>query len=183
MAKQKRTSKRAVKVAAKKPAARVTAKKLSKPLVGKPTKAKAAAKTTVEAAVKPAKRRKQSVAVSHYHEDDFAGGLRSYAKYRDLGVAAATNGMAQAHVIRLIGPCDPQEVSKLHYHDAEFQLVYVLNGWVKAYMEGQGEMTMRQGSCWTQPPRVKHLIRDYSDNCELLEVILPAQFKTVELKS
>jgi mannose-6-phosphate isomerase-like protein (cupin superfamily) len=184
MAKQKQPSKRAVKTAAKKPAARAATKVVSKSSARKPTKltAKASAAAVAKNAAKPAIRRKQQVAVSHYHEEDFATGLRSYAKYRDLGVAAATNGMAQAHVIRLIGPCDPAEVSKLHYHDAEFQLVYVLNGWVKAYMEGQGEMTMRQGSCWTQPPRIKHLIRDYSDNCELLEVILPAQFKTVELK-
>jgi len=38
-------------------------------------------------------------------------------------------GLAQAHVIRLIGPCNPAEVSKLHYHDVEFQMVYVLKGW------------------------------------------------------
>ncbi|MGL4560089.1 MAG: cupin, partial [Afipia sp.] len=31
------------------------------------------------------------------------------------------------------------------------------------------------------PPRIRHLIRDYSDDCELLEVILPADFETVEL--
>lgn len=135
------------------------------------------------AAAKPAGRRKQHVAISHYREDAFvADGLRAYAKYRDLGVAAATDGLAQAHVIRLIGPCNPQEVSKLHYHDVEFQLIYVLNGWVKTYLEGEGETLMRQGSSWTQPPRIKHLIRDYSDNCELLEVILPAEFKTVEIK-
>ena len=110
-----------------------------------------------------------------------ANGLRRYAHYRDLGIAAASHGLAQAHVIRLIGPCNPAEVSKLHFHDVEFQLVYVLKGWVKTYMEGQGETLMKEGSCWTQPPRIKHLILDYSDNCELLEVILPAEFRTVEL--
>ena len=84
-------------------------------------------------------------------------------------------------MIRLIGPCNPAEVSKLHFHDVEFQLVYVLKGWVKTYMEGQGETLMKEGSCWSQPPRIKHLILDYADNCELLEVILPAEFRTVEL--
>ena len=93
----------------------------------------------------------------------------------------ASHGLAQAHVIRLQGPCDPNEVSKLHFHDVEFQMVYVLKGWVKTYMDGQGETLMKEGSCWTQPPRIKHLIMDYSDDVELLEVILPAEFKTVEL--
>lgn len=178
MAKQKRTSQRAMKAAAKKPATRVTVKSAAKSPVRKSITAR-----TMAATSKPPTRRKQRIAISHYREEDFAAnGLRAYAKYRDLGVAAATGGMAQAHVIRLIGPCNPQEVSKLHYHDVEFQLIYVLNGWVKTYLEGEGETLMRQGSSWTQPPRIKHLIRDYSDNCELLEVILPAEFKTVEIK-
>ena len=135
---------------------------------------------------KPVKkaRPKQRIAVSHHREEDFkADGLRTYAKYRDLGIAEATHGLAHAQVIRLQGPCNPAEVSKLHYHDVEFQMVYVLKGWVKTYMEGQGETLMREGSAWTQPPRIKHLIMDYSDDVELLEVILPAEFKTVELAS
>lgn len=183
MAKQKRASK----VSAKKTAKRVVAKAAArKPAAEKVFKKAAVAKAAVkkaDTAPVSVKRRKQRPAISHYREEDFAVGLRAYAKYRDLGVAEASGGLAQAHVIRLIGPCDPKEVSKLHYHDAEFQLVYVLNGWVKTYMDGVGEQIMRPGSCWTQPPRIKHLIRDYSDNCELLEVILPAQFKTVEVKN
>ena len=150
-----------------------------------------AAKSTRErnsrprARAQPAAKRarpKQRIAVSHHRDEDFkADGLRTYAQYRDLGIADASHGLAQAHVIRLIGPCNPAEVSKLHFHDVEFQMVYVLKGWVKTYMEGQGETLMKEGSCWTQPPRIKHLILDYSDDVELLEVILPAEFKTVEL--
>jgi uncharacterized cupin superfamily protein len=129
-------------------------------------------------------RPKQRIAISHHRNEDFKpDGLRAYAQYRDLGIADASHGLAQAHVIRLIGPCNPAEVSKLHYHDVEFQMVYVLKGWVKTYMEGQGETLMQQGSAWTQPPKIRHLIMDYSDDVELLEVILPAEFKTVELTS
>jgi quercetin dioxygenase-like cupin family protein len=108
--------------------------------------------------------------------------LRSYAQYRDLGIAAATKGLARAHVIKMVPPCDPAVVSKRHYHDVEFQMIYVLKGWIKGEYEGQGEVTMREGSCWLQPPRIKHKVLDYSDDCELLEVILPADFETVELK-
>ena len=134
------------------------------------------------AAAKSKARPKQRIAVSHHREEDFkSDGLRAYAQYRDLGIKEATHGLAQAHVIRLQGPCDPKEVSKLHYHDVEFQMVYVLKGWVRTYLEGQGETTMREGSSWTQPPKIRHMILDYSDDVELLEVILPADFKTVEL--
>jgi hypothetical protein len=50
-------------------------------------------------------------------------------------------------------------------------------------MDGQGENLMKEGSSWTQPPRIRHMILDYSDDVELLEVILPADFKTVELRA
>jgi hypothetical protein len=180
MAKQKPTSRAAARTAAqKKSPARNTAAKSTarKAIKAKDRKTKARAQPTVKR-VRP----KQRIAISHYRDEDFlTNGLRTYAKYRDLGIAEATHGLAQAHVIRLIGPCNPAEVSKLHFHDVEFQMVYVLKGWVKTYMEGQGETLMKQGSCWTQPPRIKHLIMDYSDDVELLEVILPAEFKTVEL--
>ena len=172
----------------KKPASRAAAKAGAQK---KSPARKAAAKSVARKKIKsrgrtsaPAKqaRPRQRVAVSHHREEDFkADGLRTYAKYRDLGIADASNGLARAHVIRLIGPCNPAEVSKLHFHDVEFQMVYVLKGWVKTYMEGQGETLMNEGSAWTQPPRIKHLIMDYSDDVELLEVILPADFKTVEL--
>ena len=181
-------------MAKKKPNKKPTARAAAKTAAQKKSPArKAAAKSTARKKLKskgraaaPAKRArpKQRIAISHYRDEDFkADGLRAYAHYRDLGVADASHGLAQAHVIRLIGPCNPAEVSKLHFHDVDFQMVYVLKGWVKTYMEGQGETLMQQGSAWTQPPRIKHLILDYSDDVELLEVILPAEFKTVELAS
>jgi hypothetical protein len=180
-------------MARKKPKSRAASRKApqKKSPARKTAARKAAAKSTARrklasksGAAMPAKRArpKQRVAISHHRDEDFkADGLRAYAKYRDLGVAEASSGVARAHVIRLIGPCDPNEVSKLHFHDVDFQMVYVLKGWVKTYMEGVGETTFSEGSCWTQPPRIKHLIMDYSDDVELLEVILPADFKTVEL--
>lgn len=172
----------------KKPASRAAAKTAAQK---KSAPRKAAARPTARKKLKskgrasaPAKkvRPKQRIAISHHREEDFkADGLRAYARYRDLGIAEASNGVARAHVIRLAGPCDPTEVSKLHFHDVDFQMVYVLKGWVKTYMEGQGETTFTEGSSWTQPPRIRHMILDYSDHVELLEVILPADFKTVEL--
>ncbi len=126
--------------------------------------------------------RKQTFIASHLAPNAFDEGLRSYAKYRDLGIAAATGGLARAHVIKMIPPCDPAVVSKRHYHDVEFQMIYVLKGWIKGEYAGAGEVTMRKGSCWLQPPRIKHTVLDYSDDCELLEIILPADFATVELE-
>jgi len=201
MAKRKPAARAAAKKAAQK---RTSARKsaIGKSAVGKTSIGKtsigksaigktAVAKTTARKKLKvkarvsvplKARRPKQRIAVSHHRDEDFkTDGLRTYASYRDLGIADATAGLARAHVIRLIGPCNPDEVAKLHYHDVEFQMVYVLKGWVKSYLEGVGETLMKEGSSWTQPPRIRHMILDHSDDVELLEVILPAEFKTVEL--
>jgi len=127
-------------------------------------------------------RPKHKFTVSHPLEADFDQGLRSYAKYRDLGIAPATGGMVQAHVIRFIPPYRAEDVSTPHYHDVDFQMIYVLKGWYKTEFEGEGVHTFTAGSCWIQPPRIKHSVLGYSDDCELLEIVLPAEFETVALE-
>lgn len=125
----------------------------------------------------------QKFHVSHLKEEDFkAEGLRSYALYRDLGIAGATQGLARAHVIRLIPPYPP-EAALLHYHEVNFQMIYVLQGWIKNSFEGEGEKLLQKGSCWLQPPGIRHSVLAYSEDVELLEVILPADFNTVTLES
>jgi hypothetical protein len=161
----KKSAAKSARVSSKKPAAKVHAPR---------------AKSAPIAAAKPTSP-PQRVAVSHYNNADFESGLRTYAQYRDLGIVDATHGMVRAHVLRFVEPCDPDVVSKLHVHDTQFQMVYVLKGWVKTELEGEGEVMMRQGSAWTQPPMIKHKINDYSEDAELLEIILPADFETVEL--
>lgn len=145
-------------------------------------KAKPATTAKKKRAARPASSRKprpkQRFTVSHHRDSDFAEGLRNYAKYRDLGIAAATGGMVQAHVIRFVPPFEPKDASTPHYHDVDFQMVYVLKGWFKTEFEAEGVHTFEAGSCWIQPPGIKHAVRGYSDDCELLEIVLPADFGT-----
>jgi uncharacterized cupin superfamily protein len=124
----------------------------------------------------------QSFTVSHLDESTFATGLRSYASYRDLGIAAATQGLATAQVIRFVPPCT-DEVRQKHLHNVQFQMIYVLKGWIRTEMDGHGAHTMKAGSCWIQPPGIHHMVLDYSDDCEVLEIVLPAEFETVTLPS
>jgi len=147
----------------------------------KPTR-KANARRAVKAKTRAKKHPKQKFTVSHHREEDFEQGLRSYAKYRDLGLAPATGGLVQAHVIRFIPPFRPEEVSTPHFHDVDLQMIYVLKGWYQTEFEGEGVHTFRAGACWIQPPRIKHTVLGYSDDCELLEIVLPADFETVTLE-
>jgi quercetin dioxygenase-like cupin family protein len=148
---------------------------------GKHPARKANARRTVKAKTRAKAEGRQKFTVSHLREEDFDQGLRAYSAYRDLGIAPATGGKVQAHVIRMTKPFEAGEVAIPHYHDVEFQMVYVLKGWFRSEFEGQGAHTFHAGSCWIQPPRIKHTVRGYSDDCELLEIVLPADFKTVTL--
>jgi hypothetical protein len=129
-------------------------------------------KTAAKSAARTKARKPQRFVFSHHREQDFDQGLRPYSAYRDLGIAPATSGMVQAHVIRMTKPFTAEEVAIPHYHDVDFQMVYVL----------KGAHTFHAGSCWIQPPKIKHTVLGYSDDCELLEIVLPADFETVTLR-
>jgi len=148
----------------------------------KPAGRKAKMRRAVKAKAPAKKRPKHKFTVSHHRDEDFDAGLRTYSAYRDLGLAPATGGMVQAHVIRMTKPFDEGEVAIPHYHDVEFQMVYVLKGWFSSEFEGEGVHTFHAGSCWIQPAKIKHTVRGYSDDCELLEIVLPAEFDTVTLE-
>jgi len=153
-------------------------KSSSRKAVATKTKARRAVKAKTRAKARP----KHKFAYSHHREEDFDQGLRAYSAYRDLGLAPATQGMVQAHVIRMTKPFEEGEVSTPHYHDVEFQMIYVLKGWFRTEFEGEGAHTFTAGSCWIQPPKIKHTVRGYSDDCELLEIVLPADFETVTIE-
>lgn len=121
--------------------------------------------------------------VSHLATSEFKGqGLRDYVIYRDLGMKEATGGLVDAHVNARGKPFDKEAVSKRHFHDVKFQMVYVLKGWNRMEFEGHGEHLMVEGSCWIQPAGIKHMVIEYSDDLELLEIIIPADYETVELE-
>ena len=152
-------------------------KKASRKAAKNVQRRKPQAKAKVRAKTRP----KQKFTFSHHREEDFDAGLRTYAKYRDLGIAPATGGMVQAHVIKFVPPFRAEDVAIPHYHDVDFQMVYVLKGWIRSEFEGEGAHTFHAGSCWIQPPKIKHTVLGYSDDCEVLEIVLPADFETVML--
>ncbi|WP_408594419.1 cupin domain-containing protein [Limnohabitans sp.] len=171
---------------AKAPASVKKAKAAKVPKVSKASKAAQTSKATPKP-VKPGKPPvikwgPQKFVANHLKDAVFKTGLRDYAQYRDLGMTEATGGAAQAHVIRLLGKCDPKVVSIPHYHGVQFQMLYFLKGWMIGEYEGQGRVKMTAGSCWLQPPGIRHTVIDYSPDCEMVEIILPANFETVEFE-
>ncbi len=162
----------------RKPAAKSKARSRAKVRAVPPAASRMAKTTTSKS-----RRRPHKFVVSRLNDSQFrTEGLRSYAQYRDLGIKDATHGMAVAHVIRFVGKCDPDVVSKEHLHEAEFQMIYVLKGSMVSSFEGQGTHTMKAGDAWLQPRGIRHKVLDYSDDCEVLEIVMPADFRTVELE-
>lgn len=119
--------------------------------------------------------------VSHARDAHFEPGLRSFFEYRDLGIRAATDGRVVAHVIRS-RPGAPFS-GQPHRHRADFQLVYVLQGWIEFEYEGQGVVRLEAGSCVYQPPLIRHRERGHSEDLQMLEIVMPADFATEEVAS
>ena len=115
--------------------------------------------------------------VNHLEKAKFERrGLRAYFEYRDLGIRRATGGRILAHVIRARPGKAPH--GAWHRHAVKAQFVYVLKGWMLLEYEGVGEVMMKAGTCFYQPPNIRHRELAHSRNVEVLEIVAPASFKT-----
>ncbi len=122
----------------------------------------------------------QAFTISHADDGRFEGrGLRAFFEYRDLGIGEATKGRFHAHVIRAVPGMESP--GAWHRHELDFQMVYVLKGWVVFEYEGKGEQVLRAGSCVLQPPGIRHREVRHSDDMELIEITSPADFATEEV--
>ena len=125
---------------------------------------------------------KQLFSASLAKDAVYKTGLRSFMEYRDLGIEKATHGQFRAHVIRIkkesAGNHD-LHTTGLHAHRCDFQMFYVLKGWIKFVYEGQGEHLFHAGDCVLQPAGIVHNELDCSDDLEVLEIYSPAVHETV----
>ena len=120
---------------------------------------------------------KSRFAVSHRARSKFVRrGLRAYFEYRDLGIERATRGKVVAHVIRARPGKAPH--GQWHRHLCRLQFVYVLKGTAVFEYEGVGLVKMKPGSCFYQPPGIRHREISHSRDLELIEIVAPANFRT-----
>ena len=122
------------------------------------------------------------VVVSHLTRNAFkGGGLRGFFEYRDLGIEKATGGRIGAHVIRAepkLAKAGHTRGSGAHTHALDFQMVYVLKGWVRFEYEGFGAVKLKAGSCVYQPPGIRHREIAHSLDIEMIEITAPAALET-----
>ncbi|MES2103010.1 MAG: cupin domain-containing protein [Pseudomonadota bacterium] len=118
---------------------------------------------------------------SHVKPADTAfesGGLRDFFLYRDLGIAAATNGKVIAHLVRANQA--PEEGTGWHRHEADFHIVIMTKGWAR-FMYEEKETLVEAGDVVHQRPGIRHYLFDYSSDMEYLEIVGPANFTTIEV--
>ena len=126
----------------------------------------------------------QRFSVSRASEAVYQTGLRSFMEYRDLGIEQATHGQVRAHVIRIKRGSEgvhDLHTTGLHQHRCDFQMFYVLSGWIKLVYEGHGEHTFHPGDCVLQPAGIVHNELECSDEVEILEIYSPAVHETVKV--
>ncbi len=120
---------------------------------------------------------------SHVKETDTEfklGGLRDFFAYRDLGIAKATGGKVIAHLVR--ANSQPDNGTGWHKHIADFQIVIMTRGWAKFMYEDKVTL-VEAGDCVHQRPGITHYLFDYSKDMEYLEIVGPADFKTVDAEA
>lgn len=122
----------------------------------------------------------QKFSTSFAKDGAFQNGMRDFLEYRDLGVADASNGQFHAHIVRVKKNSDVGDLhtTGLHQHHLNFQMIFIVKGWIKFTYENEGEFTFGPGDCCMQPAGIVHNELDCSEDLELLEITSPAKFKT-----
>jgi mannose-6-phosphate isomerase-like protein (cupin superfamily) len=121
---------------------------------------------------------------SHVKPDDTEfreGGLRDFFMYRDLGIADATGGQVICHLVKANPDLPPEEGTGWHKHECDFQIVIMTKGWAR-FMYEDKETLVQAGDVVHQRPGITHYLFDYSKDMEYLEIVSPADFKTVDVE-
>lgn len=105
-------------------------------------------------------------------------GLRDFFLYRDLGIAAATGGKVIAHLVKANQA--PIAGTGWHRHEADFQIVIMTKGWARFMYEDKVTL-VEAGDVVHQRPGIRHFLFDYSPDMEYLEIVSPADFKTIDV--
>src|SRR6266446_6785925 len=103
-------------------------------------------------------------------------GRRSFFKYRDLGVTAASSGKIRAQVT--IGADGMTQPTGWHYHVCEGQFVYMLSGLVDLEFEDGEKLRIQSGESLYIPGGLRPNETAASTDLELLDISVPADIGT-----
>ena len=135
----------------------------------------------MEAVNESARRRQQHSPTSNPAIPNYTGGgLRDFFLYRDLGIATATGGQVICHLVKANPECRRKTAPAGIRHECEFQIVIMTKGWARFMYEDKPTL-VQAGDVVHQRPGITHYLYDYSPDMEYLEIVSPADFKTVDM--
>ena len=94
---------------------------------------------------------------------------------RDIGIASATGGLAGVQVARPVS--QPQK--KFISHDADLLFMFILNGSSEFNCDQMDSKLLTAGDSIIVPNILKYSLSKCSEDMEILEVGLPAEFNTI----
>lgn len=130
----------------------------------------------MDGSVAGASRPEIKLTVSTKADSPFVPGRRTFFRYRDLGVSAATGGKLRAQVMEAVtGMTEP---TGWHTHQCEAQFIYILKGWVELEFEDGTRTRSGVGDAILIPGGMKHNEIATSDDVEILELSIPGDMAT-----
>lgn len=104
-------------------------------------------------------------------------GPRHFLAYRDAGATNATGRRVNINVVRNSQAGDSS--TGWHYHSLACQFIFVLKGWSRVEVDGEGEFTLHQGDAMTIPHGLKHDVTGFSHDFTVFELNIPADYDTI----
>lgn len=92
---------------------------------------------------------------------------------RDIGIGAATYGLAGVKAVRPTGT----HADALTSHQGEFLMLFMLEGAATLTTDGAGAHALVAGDTTVIPAGLRHALTPASDDLEFLEVVLPADLR------
>ena len=116
--------------------------------------------------------------------------VQAAARARDFGRLGGRADPLEARIGTLNARIDDDSVRSAgflaedgtgwHRHDCEFQIVVMLKGWARFMYEDKSTL-VQAGDVVHQRPGIVHYLYDYSPDMEYMEIVSPADFKTVDM--
>lgn len=123
----------------------------------------------------------KTVALSSKKAAPYVKGRRPFMRYRDMGVATASNGEMRAVMMQAV----PGMVTATdwHRHSCQVQFLFIQVGWLKIQFGDGSSVQLDAGDSLMIPGGTVHREVGYAEDLELLEVSVPADMGTESVPS
>lgn len=106
--------------------------------------------------------------------------MRPANLFREIPVSASRPPPAAmiCHLVKAHPDMPPEDGTGWHRHDCDFQIVIMTKG---CFKHEDKPTLVQPGDVVHQLHRIVHYLFDYSPDLECLEIVSPADFKTVDM--